>query len=199
MSGRALTATELAMEADIAPSTASSHLARLTSGGLITLTRQGRHRYFKIAAAEVAAMLEGLMGVASGNVRRVVPGPRNAGLRTARVCYDHLAGERGVQLLDALRAQKLVRGGEDTLSLTRQGAAWAAELGIDVAALKTQRRAFCRPCLDWSERRAHLAGSLGAALLDRFFALGYASRDPLGRAVAFSRRGVLFLESLAGR
>jgi DNA-binding transcriptional ArsR family regulator len=196
MGGRALTATELALEADIAPSTASSHLARLTEGGLVTLARQGRHRYFRIPGGEVAAMLEGLMGVASGRTRDAVPGPRDEGLRAARVCYDHLAGERAVRLLDALRRRRFVRASETAISLTSAGALWAEGLGIDIATLRARRRPLCRPCLDWSERRSHLAGAFGAALFDRFLALRYVSRDPVGRAVVFSRTGLRFVEEL---
>jgi hypothetical protein len=196
MDGRALTATELALEAGVAPSTTSSHLARLSGAGLVALARQGRHRYFRIAAPEVAALLEGLMNLAPGGTSAVPHGPPDPALRRARVCYDHLAGERGVYLLERLRARRFLAGDEDALVLTRAGADWAAILGVDVASLRGRRRALCRPCLDWSERRSHLAGSLGAALLDRLFALRYARREPWGRAVTFTPRGAAFLEHL---
>jgi DNA-binding transcriptional ArsR family regulator len=195
MDGRALTATELALEAGVAPSTASSHLARLHAGALVALARQGRHRYFRLAGREVAQMLEGLMNVASGGGRRVT-GPPDPELRRARVCYDHLAGEYGVGIFERLRRRRLLDGGEDALRLTRSGEAWARSLGIDLDALRGQRRTLLRGCLDWSERRAHLAGAFGAALLERLFTLRYARRDPVGRAVTFSPRGAAFLQQL---
>jgi DNA-binding transcriptional ArsR family regulator len=195
MDGRALTATELALEGGVTPSTASSHLARLTAGGLVALARQGRHRYFRIAGPEIAAVLEGLMSIAPGH-RRVRTGPEDEGLRRARVCYDHLAGESGVRLLERLRQRKIVGGRDDAVALTRAGELWASKLGIDVRVLRAKRRSLCRPCLDWSERRTHLAGAFGAALLDRLFALRYAPRELGSRAVTFSPRGAAFLEHL---
>jgi DNA-binding transcriptional ArsR family regulator len=186
MSGRALTATELALEGDVAPSTASSHLAKLEAAGLVAQARQGRHRYFRLASAEVAAALEGLMTIAArdektsrGAARAPRRRPADESLRRARVCYDHLAGEAGVALLTALRARRYVRASGEALSLTAEGAAWATSLGIDVAALRGRRRPLCRSCLDWSERRFHLAGGLGAALLERLLAL--AARSPWRR------------------
>ncbi len=196
MDGRALTATELALEGGVTPSTASSHLARLTAGGLVALARQGRHRYFSIAGPEIAAVLEGLMSIAPGHRRHVRTGPADEGLRRARVCYDHLAGESGVRLLERLLQRKLVGGRDDAVSLTRAGELWARRLGIDVRALRAKRRPLCRPCLDWSERQTHLAGAFGAALLDRLFALRYARRELGSRAITFSPRGAAFLEHL---
>lgn len=167
MDGRALTATELALEGGVTPSTASSHLARLSGAGLVSLAKQGRHRYFRIAAPEVAAVLEQLMSLgAYGGKSTVRLGPRDEGLRRARVCYDHLAGEAGVRLLERARARELLRGSEDALVLTPAGEAWCRGLGLDLSALRAKRRPLCRACLDWSERRTHLAGALGAALLD---------------------------------
>jgi len=193
MDGRALTATELAVEGGVTASTTSSHLARLTAARLVTLARQGRHRYFRIAQPEIADVLESLMAVASRRRPRVGVGPRDEELRRARVCYDHLAGERGVRLLERLRERGFIRGRDGEMTLTREGEAWVEALGIDVAALRATRRPLCRSCLDWSERRLHLAGALGAALLNRLFALRYAEREPVGRAVIVSSRGAAFL------
>ncbi|HEX6911604.1 MAG TPA: helix-turn-helix transcriptional regulator, partial [Longimicrobium sp.] len=166
MDGRAHTATQLALDAGVSPSTASFHLARLTGGGLVAIARQGRHRYFRIPGPEVAAVIESLTYVAPPRAgapsRR--PGPADADLRRARVCYDHLAGEAGVRLLERLRDRGLVAGADDALALTADGEAWCARAGIDLAPLRARRRRLCRACLDWSERRAHLAGGLGAAL-----------------------------------
>ena len=190
MSGKALTASELANEAGITAQTASSHLAKLEAGSLIAAVKQGRHRYFRLSGADVAEMLEAMMGVAAraGHLR-TRPGPSDPVIRKARVCYDHLAGEMGVALFDALvkRGRLAVRGGE--LRLTRKGEAFAREFGIDLEALRALRRPLCRSCLDWSMRRSHLAGGLGAAFLDGFYARGWAARDPASRAVIFTRNG----------
>jgi DNA-binding transcriptional ArsR family regulator len=196
MEGRALTATELALEAGVAPSTASSHLAKLAEARLVTIARQGRHRYFRLAGSPVAAALEGLMAIAPRPDRRPVrTGPPDEGLRRARVCYDHLAGEAAVRLLRALRERKWVRASGESLALTAAGEEWFRGLGIDLDALRARRRPVCRPCLDWSERQFHLAGSLGAALLDRLFALRFVKREVGSRALAISPRGASFLES----
>lgn len=197
MGGAALTAGELAAEAEIAASTASAHLTRLTAGEVLAVERQGRHRYYRLSGPEVATMLEELAGVAALQRRRRT-GPADPALRRARVCYDHLAGERGVWLLDRLRAGGAL-GGPDGCAPTPQGEAFFGRLGIDLAALRRSRRTFARTCLDWSERRHHLGGALGAALLDRIFALGWASRQPDGRAVLFSARGERALAALLER
>lgn len=197
MDGRARTASELALEGDVTASTASSHLARLTAAGLVSIVKQGRHRYCRIAAPEVATAIEGLMQIATGAVPKAVHlGPREVGLRRARICYDHLAGEAGVRLLGRLRAARLVRGDDSSLTLTGNGEAWCARIGIDPAGLGAKRRRVCRPCLDWSERRTHLAGALGSAILERLFALRYARRDSGSRAVILSPRGESFVERL---
>ncbi len=188
MSGLALTATELAMEAGVAPSTASAHLAKLEARGLIALERQGRHRYFRLASAEVAAFVETLAGFSAtrGTTRRF--GPRDPAHRLARICYDHLAGERAVWLLDRLRERGYL-GGHDGLALTREGDQLCERLGIDLDSLRHARRPLTRACLDWSERRHHLGGALGAAILARLLELGWCQRDLVGRGVAISRLG----------
>lgn len=197
MDGRARTATELALDGDVSPSTASSHLARLTEAGLLAIRKQGRHRYYSIAGPDVAATIEVLMTLAVRSGRRVTrPGPREPELRRARVCYDHLAGEAGVRLLERLREKGFVSGGDDSLVLSDAGAAWCERAGIDVAALRARRRPLCRACLDWSERRTHLAGALGAALLNHMFALRCARRMGTGRAVHLTPRGEAFVEHL---
>jgi DNA-binding transcriptional ArsR family regulator len=192
MSGTALTATELALEAGVAPSTASSHLAKLTGAHVVEVEQQGRHRYFRLADARTAEVLEELTGLAAQLPRRR-PGPADPALRLARVCYDHLAGERGVWLLDTLRARNFLT---DRLHISPDGEAFFTRLGIDVGALSQSRRPLCRPCLDWSERRHHLGGALGAAMLQRMFALRWARREPHGRVVVFSREGERALATL---
>ena len=194
MDGRALTATELSLEAGVTPSTASSHLGQLERAGLVAVAAQGRHRYFRIAGAEIAALLEQLMGVAAATSPRC--GPRDPLLRYARVCYDHLAGGRAVQLLVRLQARGLVRDLDGTLVLGGDGEAWLARLGIDAGELRRTRRPLLRACLDWSERRDHLAGAVAAALLGRLLELRLVERAPAGRALAISPRGERFLETL---
>ncbi len=190
MSGKALTVSELAEEAGVTIQTASSHHSKLDGGGLLRPRKQGRHKYFALASEEVAHVLEGLMGLAAGSGHlRKRTGPRDAELRQARVCYNHLAGDMGTQMFDSLLAQgHLFLKGEE-LELTETGAAFATELEIDVHGLRRARAPVCRECLDWSERRSHLAGSLGRALLSRFEELSWAKRDQKTRVVTFSPNG----------
>jgi len=190
MDGRALTATELALEGSVAPSTASSHLARLLAGELVAIERQGRHRYYRLSGSDVAEVLEGLMGLAvRRGGRRVRTGPQDPALRLARVCYDHLAGERGVQLFESLRERGYLEGTGQTVSLTGEGRRALERFGIDFDVVGATRRPLCRPCLDWSVRRPHLGGALGAALLRELFARGWAERRRGSRVVEFSSRG----------
>jgi DNA-binding transcriptional ArsR family regulator len=187
MDGRALTVSELAEAGGIGLPTASGHLARLDEAGLVTARKQGRHRYFQLSGSDIAELIEALMGVAERTgARRVRTGPRDAALRTARVCYDHLAGERAVALLHGFVARGLIAG--DTPTVTADGRAFLSGLGIDVAALGGSRRPLCRACLDWSERKSHLGGALGAAILDHVIASGWAKRG-VGRVIAFTPRG----------
>ena len=187
--GKALTAGELAREAGVTAQTASSHLARLAEGGLIDGIRQGRHRYFRLSGSDVAEMLEKMMGVAErAGHTRTRTGPKAPELRKARVCYDHLAGEMGVALFDNLVRVRFIIAGDEP-RLTRRGEEFARDFGIDLEALSRERRPLCKSCLDWSMRRHHLAGSLGAAMLDRFTDLKWARRDRSSRAVLFSPQG----------
>ena len=190
MQGAALTATELALEAGVTKQTASSHLAKLSEARLVAMQKGGRHRYYRLFDAEVAWLLESLMGVADrAGFGRARPGPREPALRRARVCYDHLAGDMGVEVFDAMLARGWLSDGEGGLAPTAAGAEALARLGIDVGALQGGSRTVCRPCLDWSARRHHLAGALGAALLDRIFALGWAWRSADSRVVTFTPAG----------
>jgi DNA-binding transcriptional ArsR family regulator len=190
MAGPALTATELAQEAGLMLSTASGYLARLEKAGLVETARQGRHRYFRLADRDVALALEGLMPVAArAGLMRVRTGPRDPELRRARSCYDHLAGHLAVALFDrAIERRLLVRDGED-LRLTAGGRSVFAKAGVDVDGLQRGRRPACRCCLDWSERKFHIGGALGAAILDRIVANGWAVREAKSRIVRFSPAG----------
>ncbi|NHF72120.1 ArsR/SmtB family transcription factor [Paracoccus xiamenensis] len=189
MDGRALTATELSQIAGVTPQTASAHLARLGQGGLIRQRKQGRHRYAELASPEVAGVLEALMGLAttSGHLRRR-PGPRDAQLRRARVCYDHLAGEMGTQMFDTMLARGHLFRREDEIVLTEPGSDFTRDfLGPET---QTRSRApLCRECLDWSDRRSHLAGRLGRAMLARMIALGWARRAEGSRVIRFTPDG----------
>jgi len=190
MSGKALTASELANEAGVTLPTASSHLTKLETGGLIAGLKQGRHRYFRLADEDVAEMLEKMMGVAArAGHTRTRTGPADPALRMARVCYDHLAGEMGVALFDGLVDAGVIAGAENALRVTRRGETFLEKFDIDLAALSKERRAVCKSCLDWSMRRQHLGGGLGAALLERFFALHWARRDRESRVVHFTPDG----------
>lgn len=190
MSGKALTASELAVEAGVTLPTVSAHLKRLEDGGLILQRKQGRHRYFALASADVGSVLEAIMGLAaSSGHTRVRTGPRDLAMRKARVCYNHLAGELAVEMFDRLRAVAAVDGDAEGLLLTEAGVGFFSRAGIDVAALSAGRRPLCRACLDWSARRSHLAGALGRAVLDHVFAEGWARRLEGSRAVVFTPAG----------
>ena len=202
MTGRALTASELAHQAGITPQTASSHLSKLEAGGLVEQEKQGRHRYFRLSDPDVAAVLEGLEGLAArAGHMRVRTGPKDPALRHARVCYDHLAGDLGVQMLDSMKRQRWLRQRKQDIELTAEGQRFLTEtLQISADALAHPRRPLCRACLDWSERRHHLAGTLGAAILTRFSELKWATRDaaPGSRVVNFTRNGEKRFAALFG-
>jgi DNA-binding transcriptional ArsR family regulator len=189
LAGQALTATELAEVAGVTKQTISAHLAKLVEAKLVAMQSQGRHRYFRLADPDVARLLESLMGVAqrTGAIR-LKSSPREPALRKARVCYDHLAGDLGVLALDALEKRRHVKRVGDALELTKGGRAFFAALGID-ADKPAGRRLLCRPCLDWSVRRNHLAGVLGSALLDQCYERGWAKRLRGSRIVQFTAAG----------
>jgi DNA-binding transcriptional ArsR family regulator len=190
MSGMALTATELAEVAGVTKQTISGHLAKLVDARLLAVESQGRHRYFRLADPDVAQLLESLMSVAfRTGALRLRSSPREPAMRRARVCYDHLAGELGVAMYDALTARGAFALAGDGIGLTDLGQGIVRELGIEPETLGGKKRAVCRTCLDWSERRHHLAGALGAALLSRFEALGWARRDSASRVVHFTGAG----------
>jgi DNA-binding transcriptional ArsR family regulator len=202
MTGRALTASELAHQAGITPQTASSHLAKLEAGGLIEQEKQGRHRYYRLTDPDVAAVLEGLEGIAArAGHMRVRTGPKDPALRRARICYDHLAGDLGVQMLDSMKKRRLLRQSKQAIEITAEGERFLARsLQISAETLVHPRRPLCKACLDWSERRHHLAGTLGAAMMTRFTELKWAARDaaPGSRVVNFTRNGEKRFAALFG-
>jgi DNA-binding transcriptional ArsR family regulator len=190
MDGRALTAKELAYVAHVSPQTTSGHLGKLTQAGLLTPQKQGRHRYYRLASPLVGQMLEGIMAVA-GEADAAMPERRTTwrggeALRTARSCYDHLAGRLGVGLADSLCEHGHVALTADGGEVTDRGHHFLRAFGAEP---EPGRRVFCRPCLDWSERRPHIAGRLGAALACRCFELGWIERQRDTRAVAITAAG----------
>lgn len=198
---RALPAGELAACAGISPQTASTHLARLVKGGLLTLKPHGRHRYYTLASSDVAHALEALALIAPPapvrSLREAVIAER---MREARTCYDHLAGKLGVGLTEALERREILYllEEEKRYQLTETGREMLIQFGIDVERLQRLRRAFARPCLDWSERRYHLAGALGAALMERLFHLRWIERLPGSRALRVTEAGKQGLVQLLG-
>jgi DNA-binding transcriptional ArsR family regulator len=190
MAGPALTSTELAQEAGLSLATTSGHLARLEKARLVTIERQGRHRYYRLTDDVVARALEGLLPLAerAGHLR-TRPGPRDPQLRYARSCYDHLAGDLAVQMYDHFITNGHITRDADDLTLTTRGRSFFTHSGIDLAALEPGNRRVCRPCLDWSERRCHLAGTLGGAIFSHFLAHRWATREPGSRVVRFAPDG----------
>jgi DNA-binding transcriptional ArsR family regulator len=190
MSGHALSAAELAHEAGVTPPTATGHLNKLVSLGLLKGEKQGRHRFFQLRDPDVAEAVEALIAVAArAGHSRARPGPKDEAMRHARSCYDHLGGRLAVDLAARWLAAGLLvwRGG--LFQLTRKGREFLASRGINLPKLDGLKRPLCRSCLDWSERRPHLGGSLGAAILAHVMAEGWAVRGQNLRSVSFSRRG----------
>lgn len=190
MSGKALTATELAAEAGVTAQTASGHLAKLEAGGLVVPRKSGRHKYFTLAGTDVAEVLEALMGLAAGAGHlRTRTGPRDDALRHARVCYNHLAGEKGIALYQGMLSRGWIAEQGEAVTLLPDGAAFLQSWGVDLEPLKKARAPLCRPCLDWSARQNHLAGTVGRAVLSQMEALGWAKRVQGTRVVAFNAAG----------
>ena len=195
--GHARTSTELAAVAEVSPSTASVHLNRLRTEHLIKLVQQGKHRYYSLQGNEVADVLEALSVLAGGGRDKFVPNTPSY-LRAARTCYDHIAGTLGVSLHDRLKALGWLNaapgGRDDAYELTQAGHRGLSTLGISVDEIRASRRRFAFACLDWSERRAHLGGAVGAALLQTALKRKWVTQDPGSRALAvtsFGRREML--------
>jgi DNA-binding transcriptional ArsR family regulator len=195
LDGRALTATELALAARITPQTASTHLAKLTEAGLLAAVRDGRHRYFRLASPKVVEMLEGVVAVALENRPRYQPlSHQERELNEARICYDHLAGRLSVMLTDFFTVHEYILICDEAAEITKAGIRFLSTFGIDLAALSSSGLPLCRLCLDWTERRPHIAGALGAAVMNRCFDLGWTARMKRSPAVivtASGKRGFL--------
>ncbi len=190
MGGLALPATELAFAAGVTPQTASSHLKKLLAAGLIDVDKRGRHKYYRLANADIAAAIEAMMQVASNQ-----PNPKRrradneSAMRLARTCYDHLAGRLGVAVTDSLAGRGYILEEPDRFQITRQGKIFFTGLGVDFEDELKKRRKFAYPCLDWSERRMHMAGSLGAAVANGFFTRGWLKRRAEDRSLIITESG----------
>ena len=190
LDGRALTASELAFAARITPQTASTHLGKLTEAGLLSMVRSGRHRYFRLASPTVVDMIDGIVAVALEKRPRYRPLSRQArALSAARICYDHLAGRLSVDLTDSFVAREYVVIDDEAAEITTAGARFLIEFGIELPALRSTRRHSCRLCLDWTERRPHIAGAVGAAITKRYFDLGWLERLKRSHAVIVTPLG----------
>jgi DNA-binding transcriptional ArsR family regulator len=197
LDGRPLAAGELAMAAGVTAQTASSHLARLLDGGLVTVLRQGRHRYYRLGGAEIAQALEALSHIGAPiEVRSLRQSKIAEALREARSCYDHLAGRAGVLLYAALCDNGLLD--PESRDVTAKGEDLFGEFGLDIARLRRARRRFADPCLDWTERRPHLNGALGAAIMARFIELGWFERGRIRRALVLTADGARGLQDVFG-
>ena len=200
MDGRALTAGELGGASGVGRSTASGHLTQMLDAGLLALERQGRHRYYRLSTPSVASMLESLMSL-SGEIDtagrwagKVTTGPRDPALRKARICYDHLAGEVAVAIADNMVARGQLDLTVEGAALTAAGRHLLETLGVEIASAPVGSASFCRPCLDWSERRSHIAGAVGRAMLKVFESAAWVRRARSGRALAITPAGAAGFE-----
>ena len=199
MDGRALTAKELAIIAGVTAQTASSHLAKLVERELLTVEKRGSRRFFRLATPLVAQMLEGIMNVAVTGPPRFRPPSRiDSEMRRARTCYDHLAGELGVAVTDAMVERRYIVLDADAGQVTAEGSDFLTGLGVDLSTPARSRRAFCRPCLDWSERRPHLAGTVGAAIAHLGFERDWIRRRRIGRSVEITEHGIVAFREMIG-
>jgi DNA-binding transcriptional ArsR family regulator len=199
LGGKALPASDLARAASIKPQTASSHLGKMVEGGLVVQESYGRHRYYRLANAEVGQVLEALNFIAPAKpIRSLRESDESKALHFARTCYDHIAGVVGVTLTDTFLELGFVREEGKDFVVTANGAKWFEDFGVPVMEGKNGRRHFARQCLDWSERRHHMAGILGAAVTNRLFELEWIVRIPGGRAVRVTDAGVRGLKQELG-
>lgn len=199
LDGRELTASELAFRGEASPQAASAHLAKLVDGGLISARNAGRQRLFRLASPEIAHAIEVLASIAPVTpVTSLNQHTAMQRLRRARSCYDHLAGRLGVAVTDALTERRLLAAGDDVFAITRNGESFFADIGVDLVALRASRRHFARACMDWTERRHHVAGALGAALLERFVTNGWLLRNQRDRSLEITTEGHLHLKNAFG-
>lgn len=190
LDGKSFTATELAIAADTTPQNISMHLTKLVQADLLCVESQGRHRYFKFSRKEIAYAIEAMTNLIpysttqKNSVVEIIPG-----IKYCRTCYDHLAGKVSVALTDSLLRQKIIVDSKNNFEISKKGQSWFSGLGINVDELKQERRSFLRPCLDWSERRHHIAGSLAAAFLDIMLSADWMRRTKNSRALIITAKG----------
>jgi DNA-binding transcriptional ArsR family regulator len=189
MDKRARTAKELAFLARVAPATASAHLAKLLDGKLVAVEPQGRHRYYRLTSALVGSMIEAMASVAGEATPPARRSRVDETMATARTCYDHLAGRLAVAIADVLQDRSDIVFADGAGEVTAQGQSFFADLGINLRGLGSSRRIFCKPCLDWTERRHHLAGAVGAALCDHCLTRGWVQRLRDSRALTITAEG----------
>lgn len=190
MGGQALTAGELSRNSGVTPQTGSEHLAKMVDANLLTTVKQGRHRYYQLASAQVAHGIDALMSIAAAGPKRHHPiGPREKDMRLARSCYDHIAGRLGVALAHSLNVHGYVLLSDEGALVTEKGKVFLREFGIDLSECPPSKRPLCRTCLDWSERRHHIAGRVGTALFQRTLDLGWVARRAESRALKITPAG----------
>ncbi len=190
MGGQALTAGELSRDAGVTPQTASEHLAKMVDANLLTTVKQGRHRYYRLSSAQVAHGIDSLMSIAAVGPKRHHPmGPREKDMRIARSCYDHIAGRLAVAITDSLSDSGVILLSDEGALVTKKGKDFLGEFGIDLSDGSRPKRPLCRTCLDWSERRHHIAGRIGAALFQRMLDLGWVARRADSRALTITPTG----------
>lgn len=190
MDGKALTATELAITADTSPQNISMHLTKLVQADLLCVESQGRHRYYKFPRKEIAYAIEAMTTLLPhSTTKSSFINESNSAIKECRTCYDHLAGKVGVALTDSLLKQKIIVENNKFFEVSSKGKKWFSDFEIDIDELQQQRRSFLRPCLDWSERRHHIAGSLAAALLDKMLSLDWIRKTKNSRAVIITGKG----------
>ena len=195
LDGRSYTATELANFADLTRQAASNHLTKLIQGGLIVVEQQGRHRYFRLAGPEIARSIEGIARlIPTHKLERIKRPMPNRGLISARTCYDHLAGELAIKIQESLLAQNIMVHKDGTYQITTKGWLWLKALGIDTKKLLKGKRVHARPCLDWTERKHHVAGALGKALLDLMIDRDWLRKKSSGREVVITSKGARLLK-----
>lgn len=200
LDGKAFTATELSIAADTTPQNMSMHLSKLLHAGLLSVENQGRHRYYKFSRPDIAYAIEAMANLIPGVDKKKLPqtGNNNTAIRHCRTCYDHLAGKTGVAITDSLLRQKIILIKENDFMLSPKGKIWFSSIGIQVDDLQTGRRPLLRRCLDWSERRPHMAGTLGALLLDKMLEDDWIRRTRNSRVIVITARGEKMIQKQFG-
>jgi DNA-binding transcriptional ArsR family regulator len=190
LSGEPYPASVLAERAGVSAQTASAHLAKLAAGGLVAYTKKGRHRLYRLGSHKVADAFEALATISTLHpVRSLHQSDETKALNLSRMCYDHLAGFVGVGITEELTRRRLIAPRDQTYRVTRPGESWLEAFGVDVAALEMKRRKLATQCLDWSERRPHVGGALGAALADRMLQDGWFARRRAQRSLVVTEKG----------